>query len=111
MRRARLAGLFAAVAFLLAACGSSSITVLRTSPAAAIVITSDSNAISSLKPKLQAALQAGETLVDGDQHTGDHFCGFSLSKNGHSYQVDAYGTLPNTTCSQATQDSLKSQLP
>ena len=111
MRRVKLAGLFAAAALLLTACGNSSITVLRTSPAAAIVITSDSNAISSLKPKIQAQLQAGETLVDGDQHTGDHFCGFSLSKNGHTYQVDTYGSLPPNTCSQQGQQSLSSLLP
>jgi len=111
VRAVRITGMAVAAALLLTACGSATITVVRTSPAASIVITSDSNAISALKPKIQPQLVAGQSLVDGDQHSGDRVCGFTLNKNGHSYQVDAYGSLPNTTCSQQAQQSLLALLP
>lgn len=111
MRGFRLVGVAAAAAVLLTACGNATITVVRTSPAGSIVITSDGNAINALKPKIEALLGAGTVLDDGDQHTGQHLCGFSLNKNGHSYQVDAYGDLPSGTCSEASQQSLNTLLP
>src|SRR3984893_1629326 len=92
---------------LLSGCGSSSITVQSSSPAASIVVTGDSTAVTALKTKNQAQLQAGATAVDGDQHSGNHVCGFSVTKNGHSYQVDAYGNVATTTCSSTQQKSFQ----
>ena len=111
MRRLTLCFLGVLAPLLLTACGSSTITISRLSPAASIVITGDSDAISTLKPKVQKQLTDSQTLEDGDHHSGDHFCGFTLKKNGHTYQVDAYGSVPTTTCSQATQQSFEGLLP
>ena len=111
MRRLTLCFLGVLAPLLLTACGSSTITIARLSPAASIVISGDGDAINALKPKVQRQLIDSQTLVDGDKHSGDHFCGFTLKKNGHTYQVDAYGSVPTTTCSQTTQQSFAALLP
>jgi len=111
MRRLLLGSIGVAGTLLLSGCGSSSITVQSTSPAASIVVTGDSTALTALKTKIQAQLLTGETVVDGDQHSGNHVCGFSATKNGHSYQVDAYGNVTTGTCSSAQQKSFQNDLP
>jgi len=118
MRRPVLQAISLAGLLLLAGCGgasatppSAAITVLSTSPAASIVVTGDSTALAKLKAKVQTQLSAGETVVDGDQHSGTHVCGFSATKNGHSYQVDAYGGVSPNTCSTTQQQSFQTDLP
>ena len=68
-----------------------------------IVVTSDSTAISALEHKIAALPGTGVTLSNGDKHSGAHVCGFSVGKNGHTYQVDAYGSLPASSCSASIQ--------
>jgi hypothetical protein len=70
----------------------------------AIVVTSDSTAITSLESKLKS-VASGVTIANGDSHSGAHVCGFNVSKNGHTYQVDVYGTVPTTICSAQAQAS------
>jgi hypothetical protein len=57
------------------------------------------------------------TVVDGDQHMGSHVCGFSVSKNGHSYQLDWYtdNSLAaaglETECGSSAQQQFLSEAP
>jgi hypothetical protein len=112
VRRLILGGIGLSAILLLSGCGTSSLTLVVSSPAASVVVTSDSDAIKAFKPKVQQQLAAtGETLVDGDQHSGNRVCGFSSSKNGHTYQVDVYGSAPAQTCNQQAQQQFQSQLP
>ncbi len=118
MRRPVLRAIGVGGALLLAGCGAASatppsaaITVLSTAPTASIVVTGDSTALAKLKAKVQTQLSSGETVVDGDQHSGNHVCGFSATKNGHSYQVDAYGGVSPNTCSSTQQQSFQRDLP
>jgi len=111
VRRLVLGAIGVAGALLLSGCGSSSLTVQSSSPAASIVVTGDSSTMTAIKTKIQSQLSSSETIVDGDQHSGNHVCGFSATKNGHTYQVDAYGNVPSTTCSSAQQQSFQSDLP
>jgi hypothetical protein len=112
VRRLILSGIAVSATLLLAGCGTASLTVKVSTPSAAIVVSSDSDAIKAFKPKVQQQLgSSGETLVDGDQHSGNHVCGFSASKNGHNYQVDVYGSAPSDTCNSKAQQTFQSELP
>jgi hypothetical protein len=57
----------------------------------------------ALEQKIAAVLGTGVTLSNGDKHSGAHVCGFSVSKNGHTYQVDVRGSLPASSCSVSIQ--------
>jgi hypothetical protein len=96
-----------ATTLLLAGCGSNE-TMTESQTAlgglsGSIVVTSDSTAISALEHKIAALPGTGVTLSNGDKHSGAHVCGFSVGKNGHTYQVDAYGSLPASSCSASIQ--------
>jgi hypothetical protein len=105
----------AIAAFTVSACGSSNSTITATGSQAGVtafeVVTSDGTAISALK----GSPHGGATLQDGDQHTGNHICGFSVSKNGHSYQVDWYSNSSALTsallCSSSAQQQFLSAAP
>jgi hypothetical protein len=114
MRRLALAACGALAVVLLSSCGSASLTVKVASPAASVVVVSDSDAIAALKTKVQQLFSSGSTgstVVDGDQHSGNHVCGFNRSKNGHSYQVDVYGSAQANTCNNAAQQQFLSNVP
>jgi len=105
VRRVILATILGSGTLLLAGCGSSTITATQAGYSA--VVSSDSDAITALKAKLPSNLN-GATLHDGDAHSGPHICGFNASKNGHTYQVDFYGTLPSgVNGSELCSDSVK----
>jgi hypothetical protein len=91
---------------LLAACGNQTITASQTvsGVSVAIVVTSDSTAIGSLEAKLKS-VAPGVTIANGDSHTGTRVCGFNVSKNGHTYQVDIFGPVPTTICNAQAQAS------
>jgi hypothetical protein len=84
---------------LLAGCGNETVTASESVSglSVSIVVTSDSTAIAYLESKLKTS-DAGATVSNGDNHTGNHVCGFNVSKNGHTYQVDVYGSVPSTVC-------------
>ena len=117
--------LSAAIAvFILSACGSSNATATAIVAGSGFhvwgVFTTDSTAMGSIKASLNKALTGGGlpsnvTIQDGDQHSGSHICGFNVSKNSHTYQVDYYtdSSLPSTfdPCSSAQQQQLLSQAP
>lgn len=78
------------------------------------MFTSDSVGIGSVKV-LDAATSA-QTVLDGDQHTGNHVCDFTVVSKGaypgltgHTYHVDYYvsmGTvLPTSVCDQESQQA------
>src|ERR1700688_4673428 len=81
MRRLVLGAIGVAGALLLSGCGNTSVTVQSSSPAASIVVTGDSSTMTALKTKIQSQLSSSETIVDGDQHSGNHVGGFSGTKN------------------------------
>ncbi|MGA7987446.1 MAG: hypothetical protein WCB51_03495 [Candidatus Dormiibacterota bacterium] len=112
MRRAAfiLAGIGAAL--LLAGCGNQTITASQTVAglSVSIVVTSDSTAIASLESSLKTS-DASATVSNGDNHTGSHVCGFNVSKNGHTYQVDVYGSVPSSTCNAQAQASFLADAP
>ncbi len=97
---------------LLAGCGNQTITASESVEglSVSIVVTSDSTAIASLESSLKTS-DATATVSNGDNHTGNHVCGFNVSKNGHTYQVDVYGTVPSSTCNQAAQASFLADAP
>jgi hypothetical protein len=97
---------------LLAGCGNETITASESQSgvSVSIVVTSDNTAISSIEQSLKTQ-QTGVTVSSGDNHTGSHVCGFNVSKNGHSYQVDVYGNVPASTCNSAAQASFLSDAP
>lgn len=118
MARRLTIGLIAtASALLLVGCGNSTITLTAVSNGVtvSIVVTSDSNAIAALKSN--PAVRAGGTIQEGDDHVGSHICGFSVSKGGHTYQVDYYDTgalsnsSPTELCGTIGQQSFLSQAP
>jgi hypothetical protein len=110
----------ASAVFAVSACGgsNSSITVIGSSngvPSVWGVITSDSTAMVVIK---QAESNAPNTTIqDGDAHQGNRVCGYSVSKNGHSYQVDYYtnsslaASLIMTQCESAAQQTFLSEAP
>jgi hypothetical protein len=97
---------------LLAGCGNETVTASESSAGltVSIVVTSDSTAIASLESSLKTS-GAGATVSNGDNHTGNHVCGFNVSKNGHTYQVDVYGSVPSSTCNAAAQASFLADAP
>ena len=97
---------------LLASCGNQTITASESASglSVSIVVTSDSTAISSIESSLKTQ-ETGVTISNGDTHTGNHVCGFNVSKNGHSYQVDVYGSVPSSTCNAAAKASFLSEAP
>jgi hypothetical protein len=92
---------------LLAGCGNETVTASESVAGltVSIVVTSDSTAIASLESSIKTS-DTSATISNGDNHTGNHVCGFNVSKNGHSYQVDIYGTVPSSVCSAAQQSFL-----
>jgi hypothetical protein len=113
-----LAGAIAA--FTVSTCGSSNstITVVGTTsgvPTVWGVITTDSTAMAAIKTAEGST--SNVTLQDGDLHMGNHVCGFSTSKNGHSYQIDYYtnsstaAALLEAQCSATGQQQFLSGAP
>jgi hypothetical protein len=97
---------------LLAGCGNQTITASQavSGQSIAIVVTSDSTGIASVESRVKAA-SPGVTIANGDTHTGAHVCGFNVSKNGHTYQVDVYGAIPSTICSAQARASFLQTAP
>ncbi len=93
---------------LLAGCGNQTITASESvsGVSVAIVVTSDSTGLSSVESRIKA-VSPTVTISNGDTHSGAHVCGFNVSKNGHTYQVDVYGSsaVPTAVCSPAEQAS------
>jgi hypothetical protein len=109
---------------LLAGCGGSSSASVTAQLSAAgvqgsMVVTTDSGAIAAVRTDLKAdqLSTSGITLVDGDQHSGNHVCGYSVSKNGHNYQVDFYGNSAQSSslfasgCSSTEQQAFLNRAP
>lgn len=116
LRRLTLGVIAGAATLLLVGCGNSTITItnMDTGVPITIVVTSDSTAIPSLEHNLPVL--SGVSVRNGDDHVGTHFCGFSASKDGHTYQVDFYyeggGPLPNSlegACGTAEQKEFLSR--
>ena len=97
---------------LLAGCGDETVTASESVAglSVSIVVTSDSTAIASLESSLKTS-DAAATITNGDNHSGNHVCGFNVSKNGHTYQVDVYGTVPSSTCNAAAQSQFLADAP
>jgi len=116
MNRAAFVMIGIAATLLLAGCGNQTVTASETQGGITVqvVITSDSTAITALEAKLPTSA-AGVTFSNGDSHSGPHVCGFSASKNGHSYQVDIYGTLPSSAaglvCAAASRQQFLANAP
>jgi hypothetical protein len=112
MRRAAFIIAGIGTTLLLAGCGNQTITATESAEGlnVSIVVTSDSTAITSLESSLKSS-DATAKVSDGDNHTGSHVCGFSASKNGHSYQVDVYGNVPTSTCDAAAKASFLADAP
>jgi len=116
MHRAAFIVLGVGTTLLLAGCGNETVTASETEQGITVqvVVTSDSTAIDALKSSLPSAAP-GVTFSNGDTHSGPHVCGFSASKNGHSYQVDFYGTIPSAAaavvCSASAQQEFLSAAP
>jgi hypothetical protein len=91
---------------LLAGCGSQTITASESvsGVSVAIVVTSDSTGLASVESRIKSA-SPGVSISNGDSHSGAHVCGFNVSKNGHTYQVDVYGPVPNSICNAQAQAS------
>jgi hypothetical protein len=109
----------AIAAFIVSACGGSNatITVASTGNGAGVwgVITTDSTAMAVIK-KAEGAT-SNVTVQDGDQHMGNHVCGYNVSKNGHSYQVDYYTSsslaesLLTSQCASTAQQQFLTEAP
>lgn len=112
MNRAVLVVAGIGATLLLAGCGDQTITASQavSGQTVAIVVTSDSTGIASVESRVKAA-SPGVTVANGDTHTGGHVCGFNVSKNGHTYQVDVYGVVPNTICNAQAQASFLQSAP
>ena len=112
MHRAAFVVAGVGVALLLAGCGNETITASESQSgiSVSIVVTSDNTAISSIEQSLKTE-NTGVTVSNGDNHSGAHVCGFNVSKNGHTYQVDVYGNVPTSTCNSAAQSSFLSDAP
>jgi len=116
MHRAAFVVIGASTTLLLAGCGNETVTASETQQGITVqvVVTSDSTAIGDLESKLPSTAP-GVKFSNGDTHTSAHVCGFSTSKNGHSYQVDFYGNLPAGTsalvCSTAAQQEFLADAP
>jgi hypothetical protein len=108
----------AMAAFAVSACGSSNstITVASTGNGVGVygVITTDSTAMPVIK---RAEGTTSATILDGDQHKGNHVCGFNVSKNGHTYQFDWYtdnslaAAALQTECGSAAQSAFLNEAP
>ncbi len=111
------------VLLLLAGCGSSNSSVTAELNSGGVqgsmVVTTDSGAIAAVRANLNSGQlsASGISLVDGDQHSGTHVCGYSVSKDGHNYQVDFYAnsaqssSLFSSGCSSSEQQSFLSGAP
>jgi hypothetical protein len=101
-----------ATTVLLVGCGDQTVTASESASGinVSIVVTSDSTAISSIESSLKNT-GTGVTISNGDNHKGSHVCGFNVSKNGHTYQVDVYGNIPASTCSSAAQAQFLAEAP
>ena len=112
MRRAAFIVAGIGTTLLLAGCGNETVTASESASglSVSIVVTSDSTAIAYIESKLKAS-NTGVNVSNGDTHSGNHVCGFNVSKNGHTYQVDVYGSVPNSTCNQAAQQSFLADAP
>lgn len=100
-----------AVTLMLAGCGNQSITITETADGVtgSVVVTSDSTAIAAVEARLGHT--ATRSIHAGDTHSGAHLCGFSVSKNGHSYQVDFYGIVQGNPCDTAGQQGFLADAP
>jgi hypothetical protein len=118
--RVLLIGSVAIAVFTVSACGgsNSSITVVGSTsgvPSLWGVITTDSTAITTIKTAESSTQNV--TVQDGDQHQGNHVCGYSVSKNGHSYQVDYFtsnslaASLIEAQCQSSAQQQFLSEAP
>jgi len=99
-----------ASALLLASCGDETVTATESASglSVSIVVTSDSTGIAAIEKSVKGS---GATVTNGDTHAGAHVCGFNVSKNGHTYQVDVYGSVPASTCSDAAKSQFLAEAP
>ena len=113
-RRSRASIPAVLAAILVAGCGtpdSASLTLGNGGLHGSVVITSDKTAIVSLRNAVIAAQQSDGGIYDGSHPVGAHVCGFSFTKQGHSYQVDVYGSVPNSSCDSAAQTGFINSVP
>jgi hypothetical protein len=110
----------AIAAFTVSACGSSNSTITAIGTTSGVptvwgVITTDTTAMAVIKTAEGST--SNVTVQDGDQHMGNHVCGYSASKNGHSYQIDYYtnssaaASLLEAQCSTTAQQQFLSGAP
>ena len=115
-----LAGVAGVVCLLAAGCSTDAITVTGGvgSATLSVVVQSDSAGIALVKQSVssQNSTLSG-TVTNGDTHVGNHLCGFDVSKDGNSYDVDFYAAklpagIPVTDfCSPAVQKAFLAGLP
>lgn len=107
VRRFGAALLMPAAGVLVAACGSSttqgvSLTLFSYGPSgganASMVVTSDTVAIRALKNRVIGLEQSDGGLFDGSKPVGPHICGYTVTKDGHDYQVEVFGNAPSNSC-------------
>lgn len=100
----------AATTLLLASCGDETVTATESAAglSVSIVVTSDSTGIAAIEKSVQGS---GAKVTNGDTHSGPHVCGFNVSKNGHTYQVDVYGSVPSSTCNAAAKSEFLAEAP
>jgi hypothetical protein len=110
MRRVACVVAGIAATLLLASCGTQTITATETGAGMTVsfVITGDTDAVNALEATIK---HAGLSIVSGSAPTGAHVCSFNRSKNGHTYQVDVYGSAPASTCGAAGQAEFLAQAP
>lgn len=82
-------------------CGTSSVTLIQPfqgGGSLSVVVVGDSDAVAAVKPKMQQAFGTPPggvvQVLDGDQHSGNQICSYSVGKDSHNYTI--------TVCAQAS---------
>ena len=123
-RGAMAAALGTAAVLLLAGCGNATLTVDEDIAGIHlfIVVQSDSTAITELQPVIKSELSSSGisgSITQGGSPSGSRICSFSVSKDGHSYQVQVYApssaaslfTGASFPCSSSNQQEFASAAP
>ena len=113
-----MAGAIAALT--VSACGSpgnSTVTLIGSNAGVPFVwgvVTTDSVAMAAIR----TTVGSNGTVQDGDVHSGTRVCGYNVTKNGHSYQVDYYtnnaaaaSAIESGACSSDAQQQLLTAAP
>jgi hypothetical protein len=83
--------------FALAACGSSTFTVVGTSNGVTsyLVVSGNADDVAQLKDSYTHGGGSGQ-ILDGDQHSGELICEHDSAKNGHHLHFALYGGTTST---------------